>query len=492
MNSNNRLPYRINDNIKSGNMKTKTIFWIAAMFLFLSGGFHTYAQNIITSGTYMIITGSSNVISTQDLDVNSGGNITVNGTLKLKKDFINLNSGPSNIGTGIVEFSGTTGQNIIQDLTLSNSAGLTIGGNTRVNGNLTLTSGIVTLGSNNLLLGPSAVVAGSPSASAMVVPSSTGEMRKEYAGTGSFTYPVGDATGTPEYSPVTLNFTSGTFASGNDAGVSLADAQYPGTATSYLTRYWNVTQSGITGFSCNSTFQYVPADVVGTESDIFCFKVDPSLPWIAYNATNTATHQLTAHGLSSFGTFTGNLGDGAVPPAIRSLQDKIIPNGTVACADATQTLIIAGNGTTYLVQNGGSVSHIAGQNILYEPGAKVESGGYMHGYISTTFCSPYVHPLAPTLTDGTGDQVFSPNTTNSLFRIYPNPTPGIFTLELKGDIASSQVHIDIFGIQGDRILSKDLLIERKQEFSLIDRPTGMYVIHVTSGANSETEKIIKQ
>jgi hypothetical protein len=84
----------------------------------------------------------------------------------------------------------------------------------------------------------------------------------------------------------------------------------------------------------------------------------------------------------------------------------------------------------------------------------------------------------------------SPN--NSFFKIYPNPTPGKFTLELNGDFTSSQVHVEIFGVLGDRILSKDMQIERKQEFSLAEKPTGVYIIHVTSGLNSETEKIIKR
>jgi hypothetical protein len=155
-------------------------------------------------------------------------------------------------------------------------------------------------------------------------------------------------------------------------------------------------------------------------------------------------------------------------------------------------LLIAGNGTSYLVEAGGNVTHIAGQNILYEPGTKVESGGSLHGYISTTYCSPYSHPLAPAAIEGIADQTDPSGTSNNLFKIYPNPTPGNFTLELKGDNSSAQVHIDIFGILGERVLSKDLLIQRKQEFSLIEKPTGLYVIHVSSGADSGTEKIIKQ
>jgi hypothetical protein len=35
-------------------------------------------------------------------------------------------------------------------------------------------------------------------------------------------------------------------------------------------------------------------------------------------------------------------------------------------------------------------------------------------------------------------------------------------------------------------------LERKQEFSLAERPIGVYVIHVSSGLTTHTEKIIKK
>jgi hypothetical protein len=413
----------------------------------------------------------------------------------LKKNFTNSNAGANSVGSGTFNFSGSisqalSGQSIIQHMTVNNAAGLTVSGNTRVNGTFTLTSGKVALGTSSLLLGPSATVSGSPGASAMVVPTGTGQLRKEYAAAGSFTFPVGDATGSSEYSPVTLQFNSGTFAPGNSAGVSLVNAPYPGTANSYLSRYWTVSSTGITDFSCNATFQYPVADINGTESDIFCFKADPALPWIAYNAANTVVHQISAHGLSTFGIFTGDEGNAAVPPDVRSLQDKTITSGMTSCADAQQTMLVAGNGTTYIVQSGGSVNHIAGLNIIYYPGFKVEPGGYLHGYISGIFCNPYNHNQ-PVIA-GTQEPGPARMPVNSLFTIYPNPTSGEFTIELKGEPVSTSAHVEIFGIRGDRLLSGDLGMAGKQVFSLAGKPTGVFVVHVVSGSVSETARIIKK
>jgi hypothetical protein len=465
----------------------------ALFFPFLNQGF---SQVTVVSGTTVKVTAASTLNSSENFVLNDGGTLDVQGTLILKKNLVNQNASANSLGNGAVVFSGTvnqtiSGQNVIKNLELANASGLTVAGNTRVNGVLTLTNGLVTLGAFNLLLGPAATVAGTPTASNMVVAPGPGELRKEYASASSFTFPVGDAIAPPEYSPVTLAFSSGTFAPGNYAGVSVVDAAYSTTEASYLTRYWNVNQSGITSFACNPSFQYVTGDVVGTEEDIFCTRVVPT-PFTAYNPANTGTHTIDAHGLASFSTFTGILGNGTTPPAVRSLQDKIIAAGMDKCADATQTLLIAGNGTTYIVQSGGNVEHIAGTNIIYYPGTRVFSGGTLYGHISGTFCNSYIHPAmqAPVVAGIENPGIGNPN--NSFFKIYPNPTPGKFTLELTGDITSSQVHVEIFGILGDRILSKDMQVERKQEFSLVEKPTGVYVIHVTSGLNSETEKIIKK
>ena len=86
--------------------------------------------------------------------------------------------------------------------------------------------------------------------------------------------------------------------------MNLVNSAYPGATGSYINRYWNVTQSSITGFTCNATFKYMPADVTGTENLIYCLRITPTSV-VYFSVTNTATDILTANGLTEFGTFTG-------------------------------------------------------------------------------------------------------------------------------------------------------------------------------------------
>lgn len=271
---------------------------------------------LVETQTTLKVTSGTTVVETGTLAMESGAAVANSGTIVLKGNLDNQNVSQSDMGAGTFEFAGTSHQYIIglnkmNNVTVNNSKGLGIQGNTEVDGVLALTSGLVTLGSNNLLLGPSATVTGTPTATHMVVATGSGLLQKQFPdGTGvsgSFTYPVGDSTGTAEYSPVTLNFTTGNFATGI-AGVNLVNAGYTGQTGDYLSRYWNLSQSGITSFACNAQFNYVAADVNGTEANIYCLRVAPDQ--VSYDAANTSSHYLTASGLTGFGTFTG--GSGAV------------------------------------------------------------------------------------------------------------------------------------------------------------------------------------
>ena len=236
----------------------------------------------------------------------NGKNLTLQGDIGLS------GSGQINASDGNIIFSGGNYTNTItpssstlsiSNLTINNSKGISLGGNLTVSNMLTLTNGILALGTGNLTLGSSATISGTPSATKMIVPTSTGELRKTFTGTGSFIYPVGDNTGTAEYSPITLNFSSGTFSSAY-AGVTLNNLKYSNNSstTDYLNRYWTVTQSGISDFSCDVTLQYLIADIVGTESNVYGGKYNSS--WSLLNQADAVNHRITGT-ITGFSTFTG-------------------------------------------------------------------------------------------------------------------------------------------------------------------------------------------
>ncbi|MCX6305170.1 MAG: Ig-like domain-containing protein [Bacteroidetes bacterium] len=229
---------------------------------------------------------------------------------------------------------------------------------------------------------------------------------------------------------------------------------------------WKVNGIAITG-ATNQTYSYVPLN----NDAVTCV--------LTSNAACITTNPVTSGPLV--------MTVSTVPVNLAVVAD--IPGGQTKCYSATSTITIAGAGNTFTVQNGGYATMIAGQNILYLPGTKVYAGGYMHGYIAPG--GPYCvfPPFAPVAagTEETFKEVAQP-----LFKVYPNPTSGDFTLVLGQAGTSGQSNIEIFGMQGEKIISATLKDEMKHVFSLSAKPAGIYFIRVISGNMAETRKIIRQ
>ena len=148
------------------------------------------------------------------------------------------------------------------------------------------------------------------------------------------------------------------------------------------------------------------------------------------------------------------------------------------------------------MQSGGLLTLIASQRILLSAGTTVQQGGYFHGLITSqcTHCPGFKQSIADS---GTKEELLSQAWTsyplyNSLLKVYPNPTSGVFNLELISKGTSDRVQIIIYSIQGEEILMKTMNENMKQEFTIADRPNGIYFIRLISGKSAETVKIIKQ
>ncbi|MEP7170429.1 MAG: hypothetical protein ABI855_13745, partial [Bacteroidota bacterium] len=154
----------------------------------------------------------------------------------------------------------------------------TLGSNLNLNAvgiGLTLTNGLFNLSNYNLSLNYNTTINGG-SVTAMVVAdatgANTGQLVKTFSNgaTAAFTYPIGDVTGTTEYSPVAITMSANSQT--RTIGVNVSDAQHPndGSATNYVSRYWTFTdnQAGNGTYTYNATYTALAADIVGTYSTL--------------------------------------------------------------------------------------------------------------------------------------------------------------------------------------------------------------------------------
>ena len=451
------------------------------------------AENVITSGATIRINSGAFVTVLQNVVIENDGKLTNEGKLILKNNFNNQNP-DSELGAGTIEFSGTTaqsisGQNTIGSLVVNNLAGLDLNGNTKINTELALQNGHIRLGTNNLTLGTMALVPGTPSASAMVIASGTGELRKSFSTTGSFTYPVGDDTGITEYSPVTIDVSNGTFAMGNYVGVKLFNSAYPGLSGNYLDRYWSIAQSGITGSNVNAVFQYLLADINGNENDIRCLRVNPA-PIIPYSFSNTTLHKLIANGLTTLGVFSG-----AKYGAIFAISDTTINTIEPTCFNALDTIIVAGDGLMVEFLSGSSVDLIAGTTIRFLPGFHAFNGSQMKAWITSdgTFCDGSPAPIVALPETRSKDQHSETKPeilegTEKFVKVYPNPNNGQFTLELTN--VESGAIIYIYNLLGAAIYQSTTMNQTSCKINLPRIKRGIYFVKVTDQKDQFTRKMI--
>ncbi|MFA5647198.1 MAG: hypothetical protein WC951_02710 [Bacteroidales bacterium] len=218
-------------------------------------GTKTLTGNVTVNGNLAIET-----VSTLNLNTSSAtvlGNITGVGAIAAGSGTISVagnfsNSGTFTPGTGTVNYNGTTQQiknTAYNNLTISNGGIKTLTGDTRINGELNLSNGILALGSHHLTLTSGATTAGTFSPTSMI-DIGTGSVTKEGNAYSDFelTFPIGLGT---VYTPFEIDhFSATTIAPSATIKVqssAVAPTVDPELGTHTLTRQWTTSTTGITG-----------------------------------------------------------------------------------------------------------------------------------------------------------------------------------------------------------------------------------------------------
>jgi hypothetical protein len=173
-------------------------------------------------------------------------------------------------------------------------------------------------------------------------------------------------------------------------------------------------------------------------------------------------------------------------PAAIYLIDSIITN--THCFNATGVITIAGNDHSFIVENEGSVTLIAGERIFMLPGAAVQEGGYLLGYIAPE--GPWCNQQTlPSVITGTGNQgsFFS----NSEIRLWPNPNDGYFTLAYT-DGSVMKGTISVFNMQGKLVHRSELFGQSKCSIAIPEVSPGIYLISIQSDHQHHSIRMIKQ
>lgn len=238
----------------------------------------TLAAQLTNNGATIVIESGATLYVEGAVSNTAGGLITNNGTLEVQGNYSNdATSNLNGSGTSIVIFSGATpsavssGTPLTFDFVEMNKSGanVTLSNSVTIADQLTFmatNTGLFELGTQNLNLSDAAGIMGAGSGTGHINASSSGVVSKTVTGNNTFKFEIGDGS---SYTPIELTYTgSGYAAASIDANLTsgFAHSNLPSDADDYITRYWKINNSGITGYSATATANYVAGDVVGGDA----------------------------------------------------------------------------------------------------------------------------------------------------------------------------------------------------------------------------------
>jgi hypothetical protein len=301
-----------------------------------AGAANAIIQKDVVNST-VVVNGSLSLDPGSVFDMNDNNNMTQDGTLNIKGNFVNnANAADFNVGNAMVMFSGNAMQSITcpanQDfgrITLDNSstAGVRLNNNIIVSQEMIFVNGVLDLNQRTLTLGTNTVnatVSGSGNNSYILAwdGSDNGTVVHRVNNTGTtYLFPIGDLN---EYTPFAVSLTSANLSNATLTG-KLYGNSHPNivSSTNYLGRYWSIEPSGITNPLYNVEYSYSAGDIFGSEAFLFPAKYNSggwqscmesaSNAMIGNGSVDAGTNTLTWTGITTFSEFTA-IGNGTALP----------------------------------------------------------------------------------------------------------------------------------------------------------------------------------
>ncbi len=173
------------------------------------------------------------------------------------------------------------------------------------------------------------------------------------------------------------------------------------------------------------------------------------------------------------------------------IQNDTVREGERRCYEEVETIVTGGDGTTFTVESGATVNLVAEQNVRMLAGTHFEQGSGVHVLIGSggTYCLNHMSKPAAMVQQADVQQLELPPFSN-FCKIYPNPTSGVFTIELNESGSGSQISVDIYNSIGKKMSHEEVSMYRQHNFDISYLPRGIYIIKVLRDGTSDMAKTI--
>jgi len=472
---------------------------------YLTNGTISFAPGAATSGAYNLFyygatanpgnefTTNASIRNLTIGDVNNRSEFTTLGEERTLKGNLTVSNGSFNGSISMIGDSPQTiaGDVTIQNLTINNTAGVNINNNIDVEGDLTFTSGILSTGSNRVLLGNTGSITGETDASHLlgnlqISKTLTAGTTEKFGNIGIMMSPIDVDPG-----QITVNRNTGT----------------PITAavgTASIARVFDIT-GPVNGQNIAMTLKYLDAELNGNfEGNLRMYKsTDPAI-WVEqledeqkgklYN--HEVENQVTLTGVEGFSRWT-------LAAPVQVLPVEL----TYFTAKKKNKAVELNWETVQEIDNKGFEIQVSGDAVNYRKIGFVSSKSgnsrtaQKYTFIDTekrTYGGTYYYRLKQV--DNNGEEKFyGPESITFAaealaVKAYPNPFSRSFETHFAAD-ANQEVTLVVINALGKEILTKQVQASRglnSLEIDLGSQPAGMYFLSIISNSGKQQVKLIKK
>lgn len=188
---------------------------------------------------------------------------------------------------------------------------------------------------------------------------------------------------------------------------------------------------------------------------------------------------------------------GTTVPFNNTVQNVSTVSTSEDCYDATNTITVAGLGTSVDINSGSNAIFIAGGSVYLKDGFHSHSGSHSHTYITQTgdYCSLQQSMIAVTPNELPGEDAYTKevevenNEEEINLTIYPNPTQGEFVIDFVGDKINAKISMhNYFGVN---VYSTEVFDQTMERVNISDLPEGVYIIIIEHNSKMIFSKVVK-
>ncbi|MBC7920387.1 MAG: T9SS type A sorting domain-containing protein [Ferruginibacter sp.] len=369
----------------------------------------------------------------------------------------------------------------VNNLTVNNAAGLTLGQNTTVNGNLFFTAGRLSTGANTVTLGAVATVVNETSEKYLVgrlqATRQVGTVATGFGGMGVSIDPLGN-----DLDSVTVLRISG-----------LAGRRTFGTKES-IDRTWLITPQRQPISNCSVTFSWVSADDNGQDlTDAQLWHREDLGPWVEIGAPeNVSIGRSITRSTDQLAEFTVFTASGPLPVTLLSFGGRRQGNAVVLNWETASELNNAG----FEVERSADLKQFVRIGLVEATPRPQAVNRYRFTDENYTQDSYYrlkqldrngQYQLSKPIFVKGGESIAQEG-----LLLYPNPTNGEVHLVLP-DVGEARLTLSVNGITlADFTVTSTQEAERRVSRQLRRLPAGMYLLQTRQGGQSYQNKLVKQ